>query len=198
MPRQGVPAAVAKPIQRRLDEFLRGRYGSRYRFMEGYPATEPTTGGGRRLKDPEFSRKTVDAWFRSNRVPDVSSILRLAELARLSPSYLLLGDGDPYRGVAAPPTALGAALRRKLWAELSGKFTQADFDAIVGDAEDLVAEVTTWYGDRVAKHREDRRAQFRGFTLERAQAMRRDLDVYIRTFKRVGSAANGSTCGVKR
>ena len=180
MSRQGVSEQVAKSIQRRLDDFLQQRYKSRYAFMEGYPATEAIAGGKRRLKDPAFSRKTVDAWFRGNRIPDAPSILRLADVARLSPSFLLLGEGDALRGVSTSPRALGLALREKVYAELRSDWAPVFVDDVLGDPEEVLADVVAWYRERARALQVDREVRFKRLTVDAANRQIRELQAFVR------------------
>ncbi len=75
--RHSVTPEQAAAIAERLERCVRKKYGSRYRFRYAVGV----------------ARTTEHLWNHAKSVPEVYHLIRLAEEAGISPTYLLLGKG---------------------------------------------------------------------------------------------------------
>lgn len=155
--RKQAPPRMAKLIQSRLRKFLEKEYGTVHKFIEGYPRI----GSARKaLKDPRFSRQTVQGWLRGNRIPDSMSVIMLAEVTQLNPQCLLLGEGDALRGVELPRQEMGRWLHQRLEAELRADgFTPLDIEDFLPEPDDLLLEVVASYRARCRRLLSEERRQ---------------------------------------
>lgn len=102
--RHSLTPAQAAAIAERLARYVRKKYGSRYRFRHAVGV----------------ARTTEHLWNHAESVPDVYHLIRLAEEAGISPTYLLLGKGPPVLVLDSQTNSTSDEFRKAVLQELIG------------------------------------------------------------------------------
>jgi len=107
-------------------------------------------------KGLDLSPSTVTGWFaKTPRAPDPFHLLRMARKRRLSPNWLLLGEGPELLGPEASRAGLESELQRWIRAELESR-RQAlpdEIETIVPTGAELLRRILDVYDTKLEVHR---------------------------------------------